>query len=81
MKTKDTSISKLFIGIDVHKSEVGKIHTATDLFDGSTLTIPSNAFALQQYVDKPYKGYQVYYCYESGCCGFSHHRFLGKGFT
>lgn len=73
MKTRDTADSKLFIGIDVHKRS-WKIHTATDLFDGSTLTIPPNAFALQKYVDKHFKGYTVYCCYESGCCGFSHHR-------
>ncbi len=73
MKTKDTANSKLFIGIDVHKRS-WKIHTATDLFDGSTLTIPPNAYGLQKYVDRHFKGYQVYCCYESGCCGFSHHR-------
>ncbi len=73
MKTKDTAISKLFIGIDVHKRS-WKIHTATDLFGGSDLTIPPNAYALQKYGDRHFKGYQVYCCYESGCCGFSHHR-------
>lgn len=73
MKTKDTTDSKLFIGIDVHKRS-WKIHTATDLFDGSDLTIPPNAFSLQQYIIKHFSGYQVYCCYESGCCGFSHHR-------
>ena len=73
MKTKGTAASKLFIGIDVHKRS-WKIHTATDLFDGSSLTIPPDAFALQKYVEKYYKGYQVYCCYESGCCGFKHHR-------
>jgi transposase len=75
MKTKDTTDSKLFIGIDVHKRS-WKIHTATDLFDGSDLTIPPDAFSLQKYVDKHFWDYQVYCCYESGCCGFSHHRFF-----
>ena len=73
MKTKDITESKLFIGIDVHKRS-WKIHTSTDLFDGSSMTIPPNAFALQKHVDKHYKDYQVHCCYESGCCGFSHHR-------
>ncbi len=73
MKTKNTADSKLFIGIDVHKRS-WKIHTATDLFDGCDLTIPPNAFALQKYVAKYFKDYKVYCCYESGCCGFSHHR-------
>ncbi len=77
MKTKDTADSKLFIGIDVHKRS-WKIHTATDLFDGSTLTIPANAFALQKYVEKHFKGYEVFCCYESGCCGFSHHRLFAS---
>ncbi len=67
MKTKDTTDSKLFIGIDVHKRS-WKIHTATDLLDGSTLTVPPNAFALQKYVDKHFKGYQISCCYESDCC-------------
>lgn len=75
MKTKDTADSKLFIGIDVHKRS-WKIHTATDLFDGCDLTIPPNAFDLQKYIDKHFPGYQVNCCYESGCCGFSHHRFF-----
>jgi len=73
MKTKDTTSSKLFIGIDVHKRS-WKIHTATDLFDGSSLTIPPDAFSLKKYVDRHFKGYTVYCCYESGCCGFSHYR-------
>ncbi len=73
MKTKDTTESKLFIGIDVHKRS-WKIHTSTDLFDGSSLTIPPDAFSLKKYVDKHYQDFQVYCCYESGCCGFSHHR-------
>ncbi len=73
MKTKDTALSNLFIGIDVHKRS-WKIHTATDLFDGTTLTIPPNGYALQKYVERHFKGYEVFCCYESGCCGFSHHR-------
>jgi len=73
MKTKDTTGSKLFIGIDVHKRS-WKIHTATDLFDGSDLTVPPKAFALQKYVARHYKGYQVHCVYEAGCCGFTHHR-------
>lgn len=47
MRTNDTADSKLFIGIDVHERS-WKIHTATDLFDGSSLTIPPNAFALHR---------------------------------
>lgn len=73
MKTKDSVQSKLFIGIDVHKRS-WKIHTATDLFDGTTKTIPPNAYALQTYIGKHFNGYEVHCCYESGCCGFSHHR-------
>ncbi len=75
MQTKDTALSKLFVGIDVHKRS-WKIQTATDLFDGSTLTIPPSSHALKRYIDKHFKGYEVYCAYESGCCGFSHHRFF-----
>jgi transposase len=75
MKTKDTacSTSKLYIGIDVHKRS-WKIHTSTDLFDGSGYSVPPDAFALKKFVDRQYQDYQVYCVYESGCCGFSHHR-------
>lgn len=73
MKTKDTASSKLFIGIDVHKRS-WKIYTSTDLFDGSGCSIPPDAYVLKKYVDRHYKGYKVYCVYESGCCGFSHHR-------
>ncbi len=75
MKTKDTaySNSKLYIGIDVHKRS-WKIHTSTDLFDGFGCSIPPDAHALKKFVDRHYKDYQVYCVYESGCCGFSHHR-------
>lgn len=78
MKTKDTTESKLFIGIDVHKRS-WKIKTATDLFDGISLTIPPTGYALKKYVDRHYTGFEVYCCYESGCCGFSHDR-LFKSF-
>ncbi|MHA7058843.1 hypothetical protein ACWGOQ_0016585 [Aquimarina sp. M1] len=56
MKTKDTTDSKLFIGIKVHKRS-WKIHTVIDLFDGLDLTISPNAFALQKYVEKHFKDY------------------------
>jgi len=73
MKTKDTATPNLYIGIDVHKRS-WKIHTATDLFDGSSISMPPDAPTLKKYVERHYRDYEVYCCYESGCCGFSHHR-------
>ncbi len=79
MQTQDTALSKLFIGIDIHKKS-WRIHTATDLFMGKGLTMPADPEALKTYVDKNFKGYQVYTAYESGCCGYSAHRtFSGYG--
>ena len=73
MDTPNTATPKLYIGIDIHKRS-WKIKTATDLFDGTTLTCPPESRALKSYVDKHYKGYEVYVAYEAGCCGYSDHR-------
>jgi transposase len=64
---------KLFIGIDIHKKS-WRIHTATDLFDGRSLTVPPNAHALREYVEKHFPDHEVSCAYEAGCCGYSYHR-------
>jgi len=73
MKTKVTATAKLYIGIDIHKRS-WKIHTATDLFDGKSFSMKPDAIALKKYVEKFYRGYEVYTAYESGSCGYSAHR-------
>lgn len=73
MKTKDTAYPKLFIGNDIHKRS-WKIHTSTDLFDGRSLSMPPDPYALKQYVDRNFPDHQVYIAYEAGCCGYSAHR-------
>ncbi|MHA7057773.1 hypothetical protein ACWGOQ_0011170 [Aquimarina sp. M1] len=76
MKTKDITDSTI-IGFDIDKRS-WKIHIVTDLFDGSDLTIAPNVFTLQKYVERHFKNYQIYCCYELGCYGFSHHlRIIG----
>lgn len=73
MQTQDTAVSKLFIGIDIHKKS-WRIHTATDLFMGKGTTMPPDPETLKKYVDTNFKEYEVYTAYESGCCGYSAHR-------
>ena len=79
MQSKDTAQPKVFIGIDIHKRS-WKIHTATDLFDGRSITMPPKAESLRQYIEKHYPRHNVYSVYESGCCGYRAHRsFKGYG--
>ena len=79
MQTKDNPVAKLYIGLDIHKRS-WKIHTATDLFDGKTISCPPSAEALKTYVDKHYPGHDVAIAYEAGCFGYAAHRaFEGYG--
>ena len=73
MQTKNNSVAKLYIGLDIHKRS-WKIHTATDLFDGKTITSKPCPEALKTYVDKNYSDDQVSIAYEAGCFGYSVHR-------
>ncbi|AEV31145.1 hypothetical protein Oweho_0123 [Owenweeksia hongkongensis DSM 17368] len=49
MQTQDTAVSKLFIGIDIHKKS-WRINTATDLFKGKGFTMPLEPEGLKNYV-------------------------------
>lgn len=81
MKITNSSIAKLYIGLDIHKRS-WKIHTATDLFDGKTFTSPPSPQALKTYVDKHHPNHQVSIAYEAGCFGYLAHRtFVGYGWT
>lgn len=73
MTKNESTIAKLFIGIDIHKRS-WKIKTATDLFDGKSFSMKPNSEELKKYVDKHYNGFEVYTAYEAGCCGYSAHR-------
>ena len=73
MKVKDTAERELFVGIDIHKRS-WKIHTSTDLFNGTSLTMPADPIKLKNWVDKLYPGHKVNCAYEAGCCGYSAHR-------
>lgn len=79
MQTKNNTIAKLYIGLDIHKRS-WKLHTATDLFDGKTFSSPPFAEALKKYVDRHYPDHEVYIAYEAGCFGYGPHRtFEGFG--
>ncbi len=73
MKSQITALSKLFIGIDIHKRS-WKIHCATDLFSGKSFSMNADPEQLRSYVSKHFNGYQVSTAYEAGCCGYSAHR-------
>lgn len=73
MKTKNTAQSKLFIGIDMHKSS-WSVRLATDLFQGKRFTTPSDPDLLLQFVKKNYGDHEVHCAYEAGCCGYAAHR-------
>lgn len=73
MKVKDNELKELFVGIDMHKRS-WKIHTSTDLFNGKSLTMPSEPIKLKAWVEKYYPDHRVSCAYEAGCCGYSAHR-------
>ena len=54
MKTVPPAQPKLYIGIDIHKLS-WKFHFATDLFCGKSFSIPPEAKALYDYVQKNFK--------------------------
>ncbi len=49
--TQSTAYPKLYIGIDVHKSN-WKVNIYTDLSAGKTFTMPPKAELVKSYVDK-----------------------------
>ena len=70
MPTKNTTSSKLFIGMDIHKKS-WKIHFSTDLTIGSSKTFTPDAESLKRYIDKYYPDHEVSIAYEAGCFGYS----------
>ena len=81
MKTQITSVSKVFIGLDVHK-KMGTVSIQTDLFFHKTYSMPSKPEDLYQYMVHNFGNHEVHLVYEAGCCGFSVARyFLNLGWT
>ena len=68
-KQVTTSTAKLFIGLDIHKKS-WKFHFTTDLVLGTGHSFPPDSQGILNYVNKNYKGYEVYVAYEVGCCGY-----------
>jgi len=80
MNTQNTALSKLYIGIDIHKRS-WKVHCSTDLFSGKSFTMPPDPRVLKDYVDKHFSDYEVSTAYEAGCCDYYAHRcFKSYGF-
>jgi transposase len=78
MTTQPTaSIPKLYIGIDVHKKS-WTFHYQTDLFDGKTITQPSDPNHLITWVNKHFPTHEVTCAYEAGFSGFIAARLFKK---
>ena len=69
MNTQTTALSKLFIGMDVHKKS-WTLQLRTDLFVYKTFTMPPSCDSLASYVQKNFPNHEVTCCYEAGCCGY-----------
>ena len=69
MKTQQTALSKLFIGIDIHKRS-WKVHCSTDLFCGKSFSMSPDPEQLLNYVLKHFPGHEIIVAYEAGCCGY-----------
>ncbi len=79
MKTQQTALPKLFIGIDIHKRS-WKVHCSTDLFSGKSFSMGPYPEGLSRYVSKHFPGHEVSVAYEAGCCGYHAHRcFISYG--
>lgn len=73
MKERDTTESKIFIGLDVHKNS-WRVQIASDLFQGKGFSMQPHAHDLLKYVQKHWPTYKVSCAYEAGCCGYAAHR-------
>jgi len=76
-----TAVSKLYIGLDIHK-KTWAVHLRTDICDHRSMTMPPDAEKLAHYVSHHFSDHQVFITYESGCCGFSAARyFIERGWN
>jgi transposase len=70
MTPLQNAISKLYIGLDVHK-KTWVAHFKTDICDHKGMSIPPSFDFLYNYVSNQFMGHEVHLVYEAGCCGFS----------
>jgi len=79
MPLQNADVTKLFIGIDIHKKS-WSVSIRTELFDHKTFSTPPDPEGLYDYVIAHFPGHDVSITDEAGCCGFSAGRyFLGLG--
>jgi len=79
MPLQNADVTKLFIGIDIHKKS-WSVSIRTELFDHKTFSTPPDPEGLYDYVIAHFPRHDVSITYEAGCCGFSAGRyFLGLG--
>ncbi|MEI9807995.1 MAG: hypothetical protein WDO16_09035 [Bacteroidota bacterium] len=75
MQSQIIAVSKLFIGMDIHKKSWA-VHLRTDLFDHKGFSMPPDPSKLADYVSHHFPGHEVSLTYEAGCCGFSAARYF-----
>ncbi len=79
MSTPITTVSNLYIGIEIHKRS-WKVHFSIDLFIGKSFSMSLAPEQLLKYVSRYFSAYHVNVAYEAGCCGYyAHHCFEGYG--
>jgi len=78
-KNIDFSGMNVYVGMDVHKKS-WSVTILTDDVEHKTFTQPPSAEGLHSYLKKHFPGATYHSAYESGFCGYGHHRkLLGLG--
>jgi transposase len=77
MKSKSIEFSgmNIYVGMDVHKKS-WSVTILTDQMEHRTFNQPPSAETLHRYLHKHFPGADYYSAYESGFCGYGHHRKL-----
>jgi len=77
MRSKSIEFSgmNLYVGLDVHKKS-WSVTILTDEMEHRTFNQPPSAGTLHRYLHKHFPGAAYYSAYESGFCGYGHHREL-----
>lgn len=71
----DFSGMNIYVGLDVHKKS-WSVTILTDEIEHKTFTQPPSPDVLFTYLNKHFPGADYYSAYESGFCGYGHHRRL-----
>ena len=74
-KSIEFSGTNIYVGLDVHKKS-WSVTILTDEIEHKTFTQPPSPEVLSSYLNKHFPGADYYSAYESGFCGFGHHRKL-----